>query len=31
MSPTSIYGPNYFHQSSFRFNKECVSSNVRAA
>src|SRR6218665_1056904 len=29
MNPTSIYGPNYFHQSSFHLNKERVSSNVR--
>src|SRR6218665_145032 len=29
INPTSIYGPNYFHQSHFHFNKERFSSNVR--
>jgi len=29
--PTSIYGLNYFHRSSFHLNNEYVSSNVRVA
>src|SRR6218665_3611956 len=28
INPTSIYRPNYFHQSHFHFNKERFSSNV---
>src|SRR6218665_3828216 len=29
INPTSIYRPNYFHQSHFHFNKGRFSSNVR--
>jgi len=29
INPTSIYGPNYFHQSHIHFNKQRFSSNVR--
>src|SRR6218665_3651704 len=31
INPTSIYRPNYFHQSLFHFNKERFPSNVRVA